>query len=158
MPVKLEIPNEQVERFKELYKVQIGSTKSSIEKLQQELSFFESALRQLENGTQEAVNPPPENDDGIIVNANGYIPKWSYPRKIRFIFETKKKWFTSRQIQEIIMSELEAETWRDKSKKEKDALYATISSTLTNNSKEGKDFQKKQNEIEENIYFLVDKK
>lgn len=146
------ISSTQRELFKQFLLQRKDEVADSIKKLLNEQTEIEQSIFDLSKEQNKQIGFI--DTDEIVVYENGYIPKWTYIRKIKFVLDFKKRPLTARQVTDLIINELEVELWKDKSKKEKDALFGTISSTLTNNSKEGKDFIKEKNEIDENIYSL----
>lgn len=149
----MELLNSQQKYYKEFLQARKSTLTDEVSTKQLELIEIDDALKELDKPKLNGVSHM-FDDDEIIILPNGYIPKWSYPNKIKFILEMKGKPLTARQIADTITEYLENDYWRSKTKKEKGKLYATISSTLTNNSKQGKDFVKSQNEIGENIYDI----
>lgn len=151
----VKLPQSQHGLFRQFLLQRKAEVADSIKKLLDEQDDIEVTLQSIDN--EETPKELFPLNDEIVIYENGYIPKWTFVRKIKFILDLKKRPLTARQITDIIINELEVEIWKDKSKKEKGALFGTISSTLTNNSKEGKDFEKAKNEIDENIYTVRQK-
>ena len=131
---------------------QYWEIQADVDRLLEEQASIRSELSEIDNtGSQEKDLFAGQD---IVIYENGYIPRWTNVKKMAFVLKQKKRALTARQVYEVIINELEYTEWKDKTQKEKASFYGTISSTLVNNSKPGKEFVKSQNEIDENIYSL----
>ena len=113
-----------------------------------QLSSIDSMLNSLGFVNKKAATVNNSSNTDIIQFENGYIPQWSWIKKIHFVLNNSDIALTARQITDKILS-LEPDSNLEGSK-----IFATISGQLSNKISAGKDFEREKNVLDEYVYRI----
>lgn len=143
MPIQIEVHDSHAQILIDFYLKRLKALRDEIVEREREMKDITQTIQKLKKGGTTA-----EIESKTTIPAIEYSDKWTWVKKIEFAIEQQRKPLTTKEIVEVL-TEFEPSFLFDRKR-----VVASISSTLSTKSGEGKDFVRVETESGDFAYDL----